>query len=76
MRSINIRRKWKGVRPNVEIGDVVLLRDTSPRGSWPLGIVVETKPGRDGLVRTVAVKCKTKTFSRAIGDIVVLTGTC
>lgn len=38
-------------------GDVVLIvDDTSPKNSWPLGRIVETLPDKKGLVRQVKVK--------------------
>ena len=39
------------------VNDLVLVCDeTSTRGHWPLGLVVEVSKGRDGLVRSCRVK--------------------
>ena len=39
------------------MGDVVLLVDViEPRSSWPLGLVMHVKKGRDGNVRTVTTE--------------------
>ena len=63
---------------NVEVGDVVILRDNAPRNCWPLGIVTETKKCRDGLVRSVTVKLKptqsgsVRVMRRAVHDLVVI----
>ncbi|XP_046863293.1 uncharacterized protein LOC124457043 [Xenia sp. Carnegie-2017] len=36
----------------VNVGDVVLIKSNEKnRGKWPLGIVIETYPGRDGVIR-------------------------
>ncbi|XP_028397808.1 uncharacterized protein LOC114521540 [Dendronephthya gigantea] len=46
-----------------EVGDVVIIRsDERNRGKWPLGIVDELFPGRDGIVR--AVKLPSSIFTR------------
>jgi hypothetical protein len=48
------RRVWKKPRRNLKVGDLVWISDSfSHRSSWPLSRVVETYPGRDGLVRKV-----------------------
>ena len=56
------------------VGDLVLLLDEStPRSLWPLALVIETKTGRDGLVRCVRVKTKaSKELVRSISKIVFL----
>ena len=37
------RQKWNNPLSNVKVGDLVLmLNESSPRGSWPLGLVIET----------------------------------
>ena len=57
--TIQLRQKWLNSERNVELGDIVILmNDKQPRNSWPLGRVVETYPGPDGLVRTVKVITK------------------
>ena len=50
---------WKGTagRCEVKIGSVVLVQDVNqPRLKWPLGIVTQVFPHRDGVVRTVEVR--------------------
>lgn len=67
------RQKWNRVRRNAEVGDIVLLVDNSiPRGKWPLGRVLKTIPGRDGLVRTVEVKTQSSTLVRPIQKLCLL----
>ncbi|KAK7913477.1 hypothetical protein WMY93_013688 [Mugilogobius chulae] len=44
------RQKWFKVRRNFEVGDLVVIVDpTSPRASWPLARVLETRPDSKGL---------------------------
>lgn len=55
--NLQERHKWHAERPNVNVNDVVMLIDNStPRGKWPLGLVVKVYPGQDGVVRVVDVK--------------------
>ena len=52
--SIQERSKWKGVRENFLVDDVVLLKDENlPRNQWPLAMVAEVFLSDDGLVRRV-----------------------
>ena len=42
---------------SLKVGSVVLMQDEgSPRLQWPLGVIQELYPGRDGNVRSVQVK--------------------
>ena len=49
----------KGLKSNCNVkkGSVVLLReDNIPRMNWPLGVIIDLFPGRDGIVSCVNVK--------------------
>ena len=49
--------KWKKQRRNLQVNDVVLMSEPNvKRNEWPLGIVVKTFPGVDGLIRRVRVE--------------------
>ena len=51
--------KWKSKRPNLCVGDVVLMKDASAfQTHWGLARVSAVFPGDDGLVRAVEVKVK------------------
>ena len=61
------RHKWKDIKTDMEVGDVVLVADPgSKRGNWPLGRVTEVFPGRDGHRRVVRVQVGDKTLIRPI----------
>lgn len=48
-------------------GSVVLIReDNTPRMKWPLGLVVNIYPGRDGVVRSVQLKTNRGSVVRSI----------
>ena len=67
------RQKWLIPKPNLKIGDVVLLPDEGcSRGNWPLGLVIDTYPNSDGLVRKVQIKTKNGSKVRPITKLVLL----
>ncbi|CAB0040422.1 unnamed protein product [Trichogramma brassicae] len=61
------RYKWLDPRPNLQEGDMVLIRDDlSPPSEWPFGRVVKTHPGADGLVRVATIRTAQSTFTRPV----------
>ena len=57
LREIHSRRKVGSKIREPVVGEVVLVQnEKQPRGTWKMGLVVDTKPGRDGNVRSVKVK--------------------
>lgn len=67
------RQKWTKERRSFSTGDIVLLLDpTAPRGSWPLGRVLETFSDDKGLVRTVKVKTKSSILERPVRKLCLL----
>lgn len=54
LQTLQQRQKWTRTHRNVQVNDIVLLKDNDlPRNQWPLARVVETFPSSDGLVRKV-----------------------
>ena len=71
--ELNRRQKWLNPLPNVKPGDLVLISDEcTPRGAWPLGLITETKIGRDGLVRSAKVRTKSTHLVRPITKLILL----
>ena len=67
------RQKWHRPNKNIQVGDVVLvLEDSSPRGSWPIGLVREVYPGSDGLVRSVKLRVRESSFVRPVVKLIRL----
>lgn len=67
------RNKWLNVQQPLQIGDVVYIVDPNkPREGWALGIVEETYPSRDNLVRTALIRSKGKVYKRSITSLVRL----
>ena len=55
--SLQERQKWLSPKRNLTRGDIVLMvKEDSPRGQWPLAVVEETFPGNDGHVRRVTIR--------------------
>lgn len=57
VQSLQYRRKWNQDLPNIEVGEVVLLKEKEvPRNNWPLALIIRTFPGDDGKVRKVEIR--------------------
>ncbi len=75
--TLQKRHKWTDDKPNIQVDDVVLMKDNqAKRNDWPIGLVVKTLPSKDNKVRKVEVKIvrqgTTKTFIRPISELVFL----
>ena len=47
--ALQERQKWLKEKKNLEVGDVVLVKDeNTSRNSWPLGRVIKVMPDRKG----------------------------
>ena len=56
LQSLQLRQKWIPVQRNLQVDDIVIVKDESlPRNRWKLGRVDETYPNDDGLIRKVRV---------------------
>ena len=68
--NLNVRRKWFEPKRNLKQGDVVLLVEPkSHRGDWPLGRIVATHAGEDGLVRVARVRVGTAEYLRPVNRL-------
>ena len=73
LNSLQRFNKWRLLRRNLRVGDIVLVKDNhTPPCQWPLGLITSTHPGPDQLVRVVSVKTKTGTFTRPIVKLCLL----
>ncbi|PIK37642.1 hypothetical protein BSL78_25513 [Apostichopus japonicus] len=70
---LQTRQRWSRPKRNFAVDDLVLVADDhSPRGHWPLGLVVTTYPDKRGYVRQVEVKIGSKFFKRPISKLCLL----
>ncbi|XP_063389660.1 uncharacterized protein LOC134675379 [Cydia fagiglandana] len=67
MHTLQQRMKWHDRQPNVQIGALVLVvnEQTSPM-KWPLGRIIDTHPGSDGICRVVTVRTATGSYKRPV----------
>ena len=71
--TLQSRSKWSTAKDNLKVNDVVLvMEDDSPRGQWPLGLVLEVEKSTDGLVRAADVKVNGKRKRRPVTKLVFL----
>ena len=68
--NLNIRRKWFHPRRNLKEGDIVLLiGPKAHRGDWPLGRIVGTHTGADGLVIVTRVRVGKNEYLRPVNRL-------
>lgn len=68
--QLQIRNKWNTQNPEVNIDDLVMVKDESlPATKWALGRVLEKHPGKDGMTRVVTVKTGRNVIKRTITKI-------
>lgn len=79
--SLQTRNKWFNIEANLAPGDMVVLKkENTPPSAWPLGRVITTTPGADGLIREAEIniptirdgKYTTTTLARPIQKLCVL----
>lgn len=67
------RPKWTQQQRNIEIGDLVLLKDEQlPPAKWALGRILDTHPGEDGLTRVVTLKTTKSILKRPVSKLSLL----
>ncbi len=60
------RAKWTRPTRSLSVGEVVFLKDETLRvREWPLAVITKIFPGTDGQVRTVQLRCRGQTYTRA-----------
>ena len=67
------RQRWHVRRRDLKPGDVVMILDEKlPRGTWPLGRVVEVVKSCDNSVRSVKLMTENGLFHRPVNKLCVL----
>ncbi|GBM01529.1 hypothetical protein AVEN_202404-1 [Araneus ventricosus] len=66
------RKKWRSPQPNLQEGQLVILKEGNKPLQWNLARINNVIPGEDGLVRVVEVKTAAGVFRRAISKVVPL----
>ena len=59
LQELEQRQRWQSTFPNLQLGDVVLLREdnTTPL-HWPLAVINNIHPGPDGIVRVATLRTR------------------
>ena len=71
--SLNKFSKWHHPTRNLQVGDVVIIReDTLVPTKWPLARVSQVHCGQDGLVRVATVKTAKGTYKRPVTKLALL----
>ena len=69
-------RIWRTKRPNLQEGDVVLLKDAQvKRNDWPVGLVTQAFASEDGFVKKIEVKIirkgEQRLFLRPVSEVIL-----
>ena len=73
MNQLTQRNKWFFPERNLEVGDLVIIKDDiSPPLKWSLGRVIEVYKGNDNLVRVVTLKIGNSHFKRSVDRLIYL----
>ena len=71
--SLRRYAKWRKPTKNLSVGDIIVLQENNMvQTKWPLGKVLKTYCGDDGLVRVVDVKTQNSVFKRPVNKIALL----
>ena len=70
--SLQERSKWNTKQRNLAVGDIILLKEDTPRCKWRLGRVTEVFPGKDGLIRSARIKTRDSSYVRPITKMCLL----
>lgn len=73
LHQLQPRTKWQKECKNAAIGQIVLIsEDNMPPSRWAIGKIVAVHPAKDGLIRTVEVKCGKTILRRPIHKLALL----
>uniref|UniRef100_A0A8D9ARL7 Integrase catalytic domain-containing protein n=1 Tax=Cacopsylla melanoneura TaxID=428564 RepID=A0A8D9ARL7_9HEMI len=73
LQSLTPRNKWYNNDTTPKVGDLVLLPKLHQLAlHWPIGRILSTHPGKDGVVRVVTVKTGNSVLTRPINKVIPL----
>ncbi|XP_014216261.1 uncharacterized protein LOC106645025 [Copidosoma floridanum] len=73
LHQFQLFNKWQTPQLNLQVGDIVLLKDQlSPPSKWPLDLIIDIYPGDDGLVRIATIKTASAIFKRPVIKLIKL----
>ncbi|XP_018359986.1 PREDICTED: uncharacterized protein LOC108759170 [Trachymyrmex cornetzi] len=75
--SLQTRTKWRDAAPNLEVGDLVIVKNPLlPPSKWELARIQQVHPGSDGLVRVVTIRTARSLLKRPITQLYKLPVSC
>ena len=69
------RNKWFRPRDNLQIGDLVLETDATPRRKWRMALVKDVYPGKDGLIRKAKIQSPSGEYERPLHKLCLIATT-
>ena len=66
MVTLQDRGKWRNVKRDFQVGDIVLLKDSTTRNHWPIAKIIESCKGSDGHVQTAKIQTNDNTFNNEL----------
>ena len=73
LNTLQSRTKWQRTRTNLQLDDIVIPKeDRTFACHWPLANIIQTYPGKDGLVRVAKVKTATGIYKRPVTKLALL----
>ena len=71
--TLQERPKWHQERRNLQVNDVVLIKDESTsRNEWSMGVVTDVEPDTKGLVRSVKLRTRKTEIRRPVNKLVLI----
>ncbi|GFW64971.1 integrase catalytic domain-containing protein [Trichonephila clavipes] len=64
--SLQPRKRWQDAQPNLKEDDIVLIKEESPPGTWPMARVLQVHPENDVLVWVATVKTQDSVLKRPV----------
>lgn len=72
LNTLHQRSKWRIVKKDVKVEDLVLIKDIAmPPSKWPLAKIMKTHPSTDGHVRVITLKTVNSILKRSISKIIL-----
>ncbi|KAJ8364861.1 hypothetical protein SKAU_G00136920 [Synaphobranchus kaupii] len=62
--SITLRQRWHAPRRNVQVGDIVIVKEDVPHNEWKLARVLDVCKDDDGLVRKATIQIGERKLSK------------
>ena len=50
---LQIRQKWNQIKPNFEVGNIVLVHDSVIKSKWPMARILKTYTYEEGIVQSI-----------------------